>query len=127
MKHLVFSVVTAFAVLSLLVPEAVQAQQRKTAKAPLKPVGEARWYSMLNSMAVLNQEGMEVRRIDPNEHKQIASTIAKIRSEIAAAKQGGISEVEEDAIDGAIADGMVAISKFMSDPQRKAALAPARK
>ena len=133
MKKLVLSFVAAFAALSLLVPELVQAQAPKplargTVKKPHKPTNEARWTSMLNSMAVLNQEGAEVRRIDPAEHKQIADTIAKIRGQIQAAKAGGISEAEEDAIDNAIADEMLKISAFMSDQQRKARpLAPAKK
>ncbi len=138
MKNLVRSAVLAIAVLAFVVPDAAHAQApapaqttkpvpkpRTTAKKAHKTTNEERWNSMLNSMAVLAQEGSEVKRITPAEKTQIDGTITKVKQQIAAAKKDGISEVEEEAIDTAIANEMVVISKAMSDePRKKANPAP---
>jgi hypothetical protein len=130
MKSLIRSAVLALAVLSIAVPEAVQAQHsRKPApkpkshakKAQPKAASEARWNSMLNSMTVLAHEGAEVKRITAAEKTQIDGTVTKVKQQIASAKKGGISEVEEEAIDTAIANEMIVIAKAMSDDARKKA------
>lgn len=134
MKNLIRSAVLAIAVLALVMPDAAQAQAQPPKPAPAvqpkstvkkaptpTPTNEARWESMLNSMAVLAQEGTEVKRITPQEKAQIDGTITKVRAQINAAKAGGISEVEEDAIDTAIAAEMTVIAKSMSDEPRKKA------
>lgn len=129
MIKLIRSVAIAFAVLSLVAPEAVLAQAKpapapvakSTAKKPHKPTNEDRWNSMINSMVVLTQEGIEVKRITPAEKKVIDDNIVKVKAQIAAAKQGGISEVEEDQIDNLIADDMAKIAAFWTDAPRKAA------
>ncbi len=121
MNNLIRSAVLAFAVLSFAVPSAVQAQAKSTAKKAHKPTNEVRWTSMLASMAVLAHEGAEVKRITPAEKTQIDGTITKVKAQIAAAKKDGISEVEEDAIDNAIANEMTVIAKAMSDEPRKKA------
>jgi hypothetical protein len=128
MKNLIRSAVLAMAVLSLVMPDVAQAQAKPPAvvaksvvKKAHKPTNEERWNSMLNSMAVLAQEGAEVKRVTPAEKTQIDGTIAKVKAQIAAAKKDGISEVEEDAIDTAIANEMTVIAKGMSDEPRKKA------
>jgi len=126
MKKFIRSLAVAIAVLSLVMPNAAQAQAKpapakSTAKKPHKPANEQRWDSMLNTVAVLTREGVEVKRITADEKKQIDSTTAKVKAQIAAAKTGGISEAEEDAIDNAIADEMEKIAKFWTDAPRKAA------
>jgi hypothetical protein len=128
MKTFVRSAVLAVAVLSFVAPEAAQAQAKpapapakSTAKKPTKATNEQRWASMLNSMAVLCQEGTEVKRITPAEKKTIDDNIAKVKAQIAAARQGGISEAEEDQIDNLIADDMAKIAVFWTDAPRKAA------
>ena len=132
MKNSIRSAVLAIAVLAFVLPDAAQAQAQPPKPAPAvqpkstvkkapAPTNEARWESMLNSMAVLAQEGSEVKRITPQEKAQIDGTITKVRAQINAAKAGGISEVEEDAIDNAIAAEMTVIAKSMSDEPRKKA------
>jgi hypothetical protein len=126
MQNLIRSVAVA-AALSIAVPFAAQAQTpaaappKSTAKKPVKNVNETRWASMLASMNTLATEGAEVKRITPAEKKQVDDFIAKTRGQITAAKQGGLSEVEEEQIDGAIADEMVKIAQFMTDDARKKA------
>ena len=91
------------------------------------PASEARWNNLFQAAAVLAHEGMEVRRITAAEKKQIDDFIAQNKAYIAKAKQGGISEAEEDGIDNGIAQLYAMIAKHMSDVQRKAAPAPAKK
>ncbi len=88
---------------------------------------EARWNNLFQAAAVLAHEGMEVRRITAAEKKQIDDFIAQNKAYITKAKQGGISEAEEDGIDNGIAQLYAMIAKHMSDVQRKAAPAPAKK
>jgi hypothetical protein len=125
MKNIIRSAALAIAMVSVMAPDAAQAQApapaKSTAKKPHKPTNEERWNSMLNSMAVLAHEGAEVKRVTPAEKTQIDGTILKVKAQIAAAKKDGISEVEEDAIDAAIANEMTVIAKAMSDEPRKKA------
>jgi len=128
MKNLIRSAALAIAVLSLVVPDAAQAQAtasaiaKSTVKKAVKNNNEARWLTMLTTMAVLSHEGTEVKRINAAEKKQIDDTITKVRQQITAAKSsGGISEAEEDQIDNAIADEMAKIALAWSDePLKKA-------
>lgn len=126
MQNLIRSVAVA-AALSFAIPFAAQAQApaaappKSTVKKPIPNKNEVRWNSMIASMNTLAQEGAEVKRILPAEKVQIDAFIVKLRQQIAAAKQGGLSEVEEEQIDGAIADEMVKIAQFMTDDARKKA------
>ena len=131
MRKTVYTVAAAVAI-AAFVPFATEAQAQaqprpalSTLKKPMRPAAEARWASMLQSALTLSHEGGEVRRITPPEAQNLAATVQKVRGDIAKAKQGGLSEADEDAIDNEIADLMLKVAGFMSDPQRKAA-APAK-
>jgi gamma-glutamyltranspeptidase len=105
-------------------------EQRKAAAAPPYAVDaavEARWNNLFQAAAVLAHEGVEVHRITPAEKKQIDDFIAQTKGFILKAKDGGISEAEEDGIDNGIAQLFAMIAKNISDVQRKAAPPPAKK
>ena len=112
-------------VLAAFLPLAAQAQP-KPATRPLAPTSEARWNKLLQAASVLGHEGTEFGRINPQEKKQIDDFIGQTRQFIAKARQGGISEAEEESIDNNLTQMYAMIARNMSDVARKAPV-PARK
>ena len=106
-----------------------QAQQKPAAQTPaaraLHPSAEVRWNKLSAAAAVLTHEGAEVGRITAAGKKQIDDNLAQIGQLIAKAKQGGISEAEEDTIDNAYSGVYAMLAKNISDVQRKGPVARA--
>ena len=89
---------------------------------------EARWNKLYQAVEKLAREGQEVGRITPVEHKAIQDYIQKGRTFIAEKKRDGkFTEAEEDSVDKSNAGLLASVATYMSDTQRKAALAPAKK
>jgi hypothetical protein len=92
---------------------------KTSAAASRKSNNHARWKTMLDVARSLAHDGSEVNRITANEKKSIADLVAKLQSEIKAKGANGFSEEEEDQIDNHIANMIVKIAEYMSDPKRK--------
>jgi tellurite resistance protein len=100
-------------------PATAPAQDPRLHKKPMTQTAEARWNSMLQSAGLLSREGTETRRITPQEAQVINTEISRINAAIAGARQGGVSEAEEDQIDNAIATLFDRFAGYMADPARK--------
>lgn len=84
-------------------------------KKPLPAAKGDRWTRLLNAAGVMAREGMEVGRISATERKQIDDYIAGLQRFIAGARQGGVTEAEEDQVDNGVASMFRQIALYIAN------------